>query len=100
MDRLTLILITGRSTRQGIGISEGKERPEYRKATAAIDLNQVDMARSGLRNGDTIQVGSLKLQFWLSETRQHGLRLREWFVWTLIGAISLAQIAAVYWLLP
>ena len=56
MDRLTLILITGRSTRQGIGISEGKERPEYQEATAAIDLNQMDMSRSGLRNGDPIRL--------------------------------------------
>lgn len=56
MDSLTLILITGRSTRQGIGISDGKERPEYRKATGMIDLNHEDMVRSGLREGDPIRL--------------------------------------------
>src|SRR5262245_27580221 len=30
-----------------------------------------------LRNGDVIEVGPLKIRFWLSETRQRGLRTRE-----------------------
>ena len=52
-----------------------------------------------LRNGDSIELGSAKLQFWLGETRQRGLRIREWLVWTTVAAISLGQVALVYWLI-
>jgi formylmethanofuran dehydrogenase subunit D len=56
MDKRTLTLITGRSTRQGIGVSEGKERPEYQEATNVIHLNPKDMAQSELNNGDRVQL--------------------------------------------
>jgi pSer/pThr/pTyr-binding forkhead associated (FHA) protein len=52
-----------------------------------------------LRNGDAIDIGSLKLQFWLCETRQSGLRFREGLVWAGIAAVSLAQLGLIYWLL-
>lgn len=52
-----------------------------------------------VRNGDLIEVGALKLQFWLNETRQRGFRLREALTWCAIAAISLGQVALVYWLL-
>ena len=52
-----------------------------------------------LRNGDAIEIGSSRMQFWLSETRQAGLRLREGLTWAAIAAISLGQIALIYWLL-
>ncbi len=51
-----------------------------------------------LRNGDCIEVGSARLQFWLGEVRQRGLRSREWLVWGAIAAICLGQVALVYWL--
>jgi hypothetical protein len=40
------------------------------------------------------------MQFWLSETRQAGLRLREGLTWAGIAAVSLGQIGLIYWLLP
>lgn len=52
-----------------------------------------------LRNGDLIEVGALKLQFWLNETRQRSFRLREAVTWCAIAAISLGQVALVYLLL-
>jgi len=52
-----------------------------------------------LRNGDLIQIGSSKLQFWLSETRQFSLGLREWLLWSGIAIISMGQIALIYLLL-
>ena len=52
-----------------------------------------------LRNGDTIEIGSAKIQFWLAATWQTGLRVREWATWAAIGAICLGQVALVYWLL-
>lgn len=59
MARRSLILITGRSTRQGIGISEGKERPAYKEATGVIDLNPKDMERLELREGDSVRLKTL-----------------------------------------
>jgi pSer/pThr/pTyr-binding forkhead associated (FHA) protein len=66
-------------------------------ALAAVNGQAVDHAV--LRNGDVIDIGSLRLQFWLSETRQTDLRLREAFTWAAIAAISLGQVGLIYWLL-
>jgi len=66
-------------------------------ALAAVNGQAVHQAV--LRNGDAIDIGSLKLQFWLTETRQAGLRLREGFTWAAIAAISLGQVGLIYWLL-
>ena len=71
-----------------------KAHPE---ALARINGETVGQAR--LKNGDGIEIGSLKLQFWLSETRQSTLRAREWLTWAGIGIISLGQVLLVYWLL-
>ena len=51
-----LILITGRSTRQGVGISEGKLLAEYQDVTSVVDLSKSDMARFGLREGDRVKL--------------------------------------------
>lgn len=56
MTKLSLTLITGRSTKQGTGISVGKESPEYQEATHAVELNKSDMARFGLRDGDQVRL--------------------------------------------
>jgi pSer/pThr/pTyr-binding forkhead associated (FHA) protein len=66
---------------------------------ALASVNNQPIERVVLRNGDLIQLGSVKLQFWLSEPRQVGLRFREWLTWTAITIISLAQVALIYWLL-
>jgi pSer/pThr/pTyr-binding forkhead associated (FHA) protein len=69
------------------------------QANALASINGQPVQRAPLRNGDTIEVGSQKLQFWLSEPKQRGQGLREVVVWTMISVICLAQIALVYWLL-
>ena len=58
MGKLTVTLITGRTTKQGTGISTGKERPEYREATSVIELNRADMSRSRLSDGDLVRLKS------------------------------------------
>ena len=49
-----------------------------------------------LRQGDLIEMGSVKLQFWLSEVRQRGLRPLEILTWTAIGVITLVQVGLIY----
>lgn len=58
-------------------------------------------AREGklLRNGDSIEIGGTRLQFWLGETRQSGMRFREWSVWAGIALVTITQIALIYRLL-
>ena len=62
-------------------------------------VNGQPVSQTVLRNGDAIEIGSLKMQFWLSETRQAGLRFREGLTWAGIAAISLSQVGLIYWLL-
>ena len=66
---------------------------------ALATVNGQPVHQTVLRNGDAINIGSLKIQFWLSETRQAGLRVREGLTWAGIAAISLGQIGLIYWLL-
>jgi formylmethanofuran dehydrogenase subunit D len=54
----TLTLITGRTTKQGVGISMGKEMADYQEATTVVELSQADMARLGLHDGDIVQIKS------------------------------------------
>ncbi|HLX70222.1 MAG TPA: FHA domain-containing protein [Verrucomicrobiae bacterium] len=69
------------------------------QSNALASINGHPASRMVLRNGDTIEIGSVKLRFWMSEPRQRGQALREVFIWSLITAVCLAQIALVYWLL-
>jgi predicted component of type VI protein secretion system len=68
-------------------------------ANALASINGQPIQRAALRNGDTLEIGSVKLQFWLSEARQRGQGFRETFVWSTISLVCLAQIVLVYWLL-
>ncbi len=65
---------------------------------ALASVNGQPIERAVMRNGDEISLGAARLQFWLSETRQTGLRFREGLTWLAIAAISLFQVALIYWL--
>ncbi|MEJ2111212.1 MAG: molybdopterin dinucleotide binding domain-containing protein [Acidobacteriota bacterium] len=58
MGRLQVTLISGRSTKQGVGISAGKEGKDYGDATGVIELNPVDMKNSGLEDGRLVRIAS------------------------------------------
>jgi hypothetical protein len=66
---------------------------------ALVTVNGQPVHQTVLRNGDSIDIGSLRMQFWLSETRQAGLRVREGLTWAGIATISLGQVGLIYWLL-
>ena len=66
---------------------------------ALASVNGQSVSQTVLRNGYVIEIGSLRMQFWLSETRQAGLRFREGLTWAGIAAISLGQVGLIYWLL-
>jgi formylmethanofuran dehydrogenase subunit D len=56
MTEKKLILITGRSTKQGTGISTGKGQEDYHTETTTLQLNPADMERFGLKEGDAVLV--------------------------------------------
>jgi hypothetical protein len=66
---------------------------------ALASINGQTTQQTLLRNGDTIEFGAVRLQFWLSEARQSNPRFREALTWTGIASLCLAQIALIYWLL-
>ena len=66
---------------------------------ALTTVNGKAAAQTALRNGDVIEIGSLKIQFWLGEAVQRSLKIRERLVWSLIAAVTLGQIALIYWLI-
>ena len=66
---------------------------------ALVTINGQPAPGAILHNGDLLEIGSLKLQFWLAESRQRALLPRELFLWTLVTAVFLIQVALIYWLL-
>ena len=66
---------------------------------ALASVNGQAVQRALLRNGDVIEIGSIKMQFWLGEVRQGGLRFREGLTWAGIAIVTLAQVGLIYWLL-
>src|SRR5690242_13117352 len=65
---------------------------------ALVTANGQPAQRIALRNGDTIEIGELKMQFWLGEARQRGLQFSEWLVWLTVAAVVAGQIFLIYWL--
>lgn len=58
MNSPTFILIPGRTSRQGCGISEGKFTTGYQDEIAQLHMSPVDVARLGLQPGDQVRVTS------------------------------------------
>ena len=49
-----------------------------------------------LRNGDIIELGSLRLQFGFTPTSHRSLRLREITTWVAFALLALTQVALIY----
>ena len=52
----TFILIPGRTSKQGCGVSEGKFGDGYQQEITALQVAPADMKRMGLANGDRVRV--------------------------------------------
>lgn len=62
-------------------------------------INGAPVREAVLRSGDIIDIGSAKLLFSMSETRQKALAVREVMCWLLVGAVLMSQVVLLYWLL-
>lgn len=54
----TMVLIPGRSQKQGTAINIGKLGDGYREVTSTLEMNADDMARLGLKDGDAVRLRS------------------------------------------
>ena len=84
-------LVLELNTRKGFSLTVHPE--------AITSVNGAPTTQAVLRNGDTIELGVVKLQFWLDQARQRGLRLTEAFTWLAIFLVTVAEVFLVYWLL-
>ena len=66
---------------------------------ALVRVNGESVNESWLRNGDVIELGSVKLQFWLAQAEQRGLRISECLPWLAMVLMTIGQIALVYLLI-
>jgi formylmethanofuran dehydrogenase subunit D len=54
----TMILIPGRSNKQGTSLNAGKLKDQYRAVTSTVEMNADDMARLQLKDGDKLRLRS------------------------------------------
>ena len=52
-----------------------------------------------LRQGDTLELGGVKLRFWLAPMEQKNFALREVITWTVLALLAATQVGVVYWLI-
>ena len=65
-------------------------------ADALVRVNGTQVEQATLREGDVIELASVKLRFGLSPTRQRRLQVREALTWIALVALSLGQVALIY----
>lgn len=52
----TMLLVAGRTSKQGTSLNVGKLKDEYRTVTSTVEMNALDMARMGLKDGDKVRL--------------------------------------------
>ena len=53
-----MILVPGRSSKQGTSLNKGKLKEEYIDVTSTLEMNEDDMKRLGLTNGDQVRLSN------------------------------------------
>ncbi len=52
----TMLLVPGRSSKQGTSLNKGKFEDEYQEITSLVEMNEEDMVRLGFNNGDKLRL--------------------------------------------
>ena len=52
----TMTLIAGRTSKQGTSLNAGKLKEAYVDVTTTVEMNEEDMTRLGLQNGDQVRL--------------------------------------------
>ena len=58
-------------------------------------VNGTEFDELVLRNGDVIDLGAAKLQFWLGEVRQSNNRLRESLFWLALAGLVIFEVVVM-----
>jgi formylmethanofuran dehydrogenase subunit D len=84
----TFILIPGRTSKQGCGISEGKFNQEYQEETNVLQVAPEDMERLGLSPGDRVRVSSESGQIEVAVTPARAGELPPGILFIAYGDLS------------
>src|ERR1043166_2303771 len=82
-----------------INLVEGSQLQIEAQTGAVASVNGEGFDKRALRNGDLIQIGAVQLRFGFCATRQRSVWGRELLVWAGLAAVSLGEVALIYWLL-
>ncbi len=66
-----------------------------RQSEGAVVINAEHVSQGVLRNGDTIELGAVRLRFWLAPSRQKQMKLREGLTWGALLSLFALQAALV-----
>lgn len=85
MKKLDVILVSGRTTEQGVGLEEGKTSERYVKSVQHIQLHPVDAEKLGLKESDVIDVstesGSISVYWKADKNLDSGLVFFPYGLW-------------------
>lgn len=84
----TFILIPGRTSDQGCGISEGKYREKYQREINTLQVAPGDMKRLGLAEGDRVRLTSGQGRVEVAVTPAKADELPEGLLFIAYGDIS------------
>jgi formylmethanofuran dehydrogenase subunit D len=84
----TFILIPGRTSKQGCGISEGKFTEGYVSETSVLQVAPQDMRRLGLAEGDVVRLASETGQIDVPVTAAKGDELPPGLLFIAYGDLS------------
>ena len=51
-----MILIAGRNSKQGASLNAGKMKPEYIEVTSTVEMNEEDMKKLNVQEGDEVEI--------------------------------------------
>jgi hypothetical protein len=86
-------------------VTNREPKSRSRETTFQADVSEgrtisATLAKLAARvESQAIEIGSLKMQFTLSETTQCAFRLREALTWTGLAVLFAIQIGLIYWLI-
>ncbi len=82
------VLIPGRTSKQGCGISEGKFSEGYQAETTTLQVSPQDMQRLGLAEGDRVRLASETGQVEVAVTAAKADELPEGVLFIAYGDVS------------
>ena len=84
----TMLLIPGRSNKQGTSLNKGKLKEEYLLVTSTVEMNEEDMLRMKLQDGDSVKLSNATGEFTATCTSKKALDLPGGMIFIAYGPSS------------